>query len=137
MAGGKDNLRVPTSEQAREYGRRGGLATAEKHRRKKNLRELALALLDAPAIDERAKAKLEEMGIEGNNGAALVLAMLNKGLNGSEEAARFVRDTSGQAPKQVQQVITTEGMTSDDLRGMSDDELRAMLDQADEAEDEQ
>ncbi len=125
---GKDNLvPIDTTEKARELGRMGGKKSGESKRRKKSMRELALAILDAPSIDEAARAKLVALGIDDSNGAALLLAMLNKGLNGSEEAARFVRDTSGQAPKQVQQVISGEGVTADDLRNMSDAELMAMI----------
>lgn len=134
---GIDNLDpVRTKEEARERGRNGGVKSGESRRRKKNLRELTLMLLEAPELDMDAQARLEALGLEGTNGASMMLAMLEKAKNGSEDAARFVRDTSGQAPKQVQQVITGEGVTSDDLRGMSDEELRSMLDQADEAEDE-
>lgn len=134
---GIDNLDpVRTKEEARERGRNGGVKSGESRRRKKNLRELTLMLLEAPELDMDAQVRLEALGLEGTNGASMMLAMLEKAKNGSEEAARFVRDTSGQAPKQVQQVITTEGVTPDDLKGMSDAELRAMLDQVDEAEDE-
>ena len=139
MAGGHENLRVPTSEEARENGRKGGLASAESKRYKKNLQNLANALLEADHLDPEMNATLEAMGLEKSNGAAMLTALFQKamsGKKGSEQAARFLRDTSGQAPKVVAQIVTTEGMTADDLRNMSDEELRAMLDQADEAEDE-
>jgi hypothetical protein len=129
MMAGKDNLiPIDTTEKARELGRMGGKKSGESKRRKKSMRELALAILDAPSIDEGARERLMALGIDDSNGAALLLAMLNKGLNGSEEAAKFVRDTSGQAPKQVQQVISGEGMTPEDLRNLSDAELMAMMD---------
>ena len=139
MAGGRENLKVPTSEEARENGRKGGLASAKSKRYKKNLQNLANALLEADHLDPEMNATLEAMGLEKSNGAAMLTALFQKvmsGKKGSEQAARFLRDTSGQAPKVVAQIVTTEGMTADDLRNMSDEELRAMLDQADEAEDE-
>lgn len=133
---GIDNLRTPTTEEAREIGRKGGIKSGEARKRRANLRALGLAMLEAQTLNEDQREMLREMGIDDSYGASLMMAMLKEAEGGSVEAAKFVRDTTGQAPKQVQQVITTEGMTSDDLRGMSDEELRSMLDQADEAEDE-
>lgn len=43
---GKDNLRIPTSEEARDIGRKGGLASGEARRRRKQLREDLLVMLD-------------------------------------------------------------------------------------------
>ena len=43
---GKDNLRIPTSEEARDIGRKGGIASGEARRRRKQLREDLLAMLD-------------------------------------------------------------------------------------------
>lgn len=43
---GKDNLRIPTSEEARDIGRKGGIASGEARRRRKQLREDLLVMLD-------------------------------------------------------------------------------------------
>ncbi len=134
---GIDNLRTPTTEEAREIGRKGGIKSGEARRRRANLRELGLAMLEAQTLNESQRELLQELGLDDSYGASLMLAMLKEAEGGIVEAAKFVRDTTGQAPKLVQQVITGEGMTSDDLRSMSDEDLRAMLDHAEEAESEE
>ena len=48
---GADNLRVPTSEEARANGRKGGLASAESRRKKKAMRETLETLLAMPLKD--------------------------------------------------------------------------------------
>lgn len=45
---GKDNLRVPTSAEARENGRKGGIASGKARRDKKAMRETLEALLNMP-----------------------------------------------------------------------------------------
>ena len=89
--GNINNLRVPTSEQAREYGRKGGLASAESHAKKKRLREALEVLLDMQ--DEDAMA-----GINQTNALAIALAMVGKAKKGDVQAAVYVRDTSGEKP---------------------------------------
>ena len=51
MARNTENLKVPTSEQAREYGRKGGKASGEARRRKKELKELLEIALSQPCKD--------------------------------------------------------------------------------------
>lgn len=132
---GKDNLRVPTSEEARENGRKGGLASAKARKRRRDLRELGLAMLEGTTLNERQRAMLNELDLDDSYGASLMLSMVREAEGGSVEAAKFVRDTVGQAPKVVAQVINGEGMTPDDLRNLSDEELMAMLDAEDNHED--
>jgi len=57
---GADNLRVPTSEEARANGRKGGLASAESRRKKKAMRETLETLLSMPIKDGDA-VDLEEI----------------------------------------------------------------------------
>lgn len=45
----EQNLRVPTSEEAREYGRRGGLASGEARREKATMKKTLEMLLDEVA----------------------------------------------------------------------------------------
>ena len=55
MANGKDNLIVPTSDEAREYGRKGGIASGEARRAKKTRRELALQIANAQIKNDTIK----------------------------------------------------------------------------------
>lgn len=57
---GKQNLKVPTSEEARLYGSKGGKASVESRRRKKSIREIMQMLLAmAPSGD------IDGLGLEG------------------------------------------------------------------------
>lgn len=128
MALNLQNLRTPTSEEARQNGRKGGLASVEARKRKKSLQEIARALLESEAgLTDAEKQMLRDMGLDPTQGAALVAAMHNKGKRGSERAAEFVRDTSGQAPKAQAHITVGEGLSPDEIRGLSDAELQAIL----------
>ena len=60
---GIDNLRVPTSEEAREIGRKGGLASAESKRKKKSLREKAKLLMSLSIQDQEELLKATKLGL--------------------------------------------------------------------------
>lgn len=99
--GNINNLRVPTSEQAREYGRKGGLASVEAHAKKKRLKEALEVLLEMQ--DEEAVA-----GIDQTNALAIAMAMVKKAKKGDVQAAVYVRDTSGEKPVDEQIVDVGE-----------------------------
>ena len=130
--GNINNLRVPTSEQAREMGRKGGKISQERQRRRKSLRELANALLTADVLDDSQAKLLRSMGLEPTNGAAMLQSMFAKALSGSERASEFLRDTSGQAPAQVQHIITGESLQADEVGSLSDDDLKRVISEAEE-----
>ncbi|MDO5531054.1 hypothetical protein [Sutterella sp.] len=86
--GNPQYLRVPTSEQAREYGRRGGLASARKFRERKQFREVIQEFLDSTNIDDPTKTNRE----------VLVDAMFNTAMAGDVRAFIALRDTAGEKP---------------------------------------
>lgn len=49
------NLKVPTPEQAREYGRRGGIASQKATKRRKMWKDIISAMLEAPATEADKK----------------------------------------------------------------------------------
>lgn len=122
-----------SGEAAAEAGRKGGVKCWENKRRARNLQELAKAMLETNVLNDERRKRLEELGLDGTNGGAMLAAMLDKALKGSEKAAAFVRDTSGQAPTQNVAVTLPENATDDDLKGMSDEDLRRLADQEDDA----
>lgn len=98
MAGGKENLKVPTSEEARKNGKKGGKASAESRRRKKLLKECLEELLEK-----------EIAGKDGNTmtGAeAIAVKLFQKALTGDIKAFEVVRDTAGQKP--AEKVIVSD-----------------------------
>lgn len=75
------NLRTPTAEEARELGRKGGLASAAARKRRKTLREELLAMLS-----------------DGNTQESITAALLEKAMDGDVKAFEVVRDTVGEKP---------------------------------------
>lgn len=93
---GTNNLKVPTSEEAREYGRKGGIASGVARRKKKSLLECAKAVLEAD-IPEKQYKTIEKMvgSLEGDENTlftASVAVMVNKALNGNVHAFNSIKD---------------------------------------------
>ena len=87
---GKDNLIVPTSEQARINGRKGGLASAAAKKKKKTMSELATLMVNAE-LDGIAKPKIkkqfgnlidEDMTI----GSAMLAGQIKSAISGNNQA---------------------------------------------------
>lgn len=93
-----DNLRVPTSEEAREIGRKGGIASGEARRRKADLRKALETLLEKDFTDKEGRTL--------SGAEAIALKQMEKALKGDTRAFEVVRDTSGQAV--VQKVMIAE-----------------------------
>lgn len=87
MAGRKENLKSPRStEEARERGRKGGVASGRARREKASLRA-ALEVL------------LERKGEDGKTGReALAVALYEQALKGDVRAFAELRDTVGEKP---------------------------------------
>lgn len=82
----EDNLRVPTSEEAREIGRKGGIASGKARRERKAFKEALLLALET--MTEEGKT-IQEKGIE---------SLMKKYIDGDLQAFTIVRDTVGEKP---------------------------------------
>ena len=91
---GKDNLRTPTTEEARERGKKGGQASGKARRRKRELKELLELALSQPS----------EILVGEDNYTAITAALINRAILGDTKAYEVIRDTLGQKPKDQQQV---------------------------------
>ena len=79
---GKENLRpVSSKEEARERGRKGGLASGEARRKRKTLKEELLLMLS-----------------EGETQKSVTLALIEKAMSGDTKAFEVIRDTIGEKP---------------------------------------
>ena len=79
---GKENLRpVSSKEEARERGRKGGLASGEARRKRKTLKEELLLTLS-----------------EGETQQSVTLALIEKAMSGDTKAFEVIRDTIGEKP---------------------------------------
>ena len=72
-----------TGSEAAESGRKGGKASGDARRKKKNLAEMAMVLADAPVTNERKRQKLQALGFEDGDMVGDALAV-----NGIFEAAQ-------------------------------------------------
>ena len=87
---GKENLRpVSSKDEARERGRKGGLASGEARRKRKTLKEELLLMLS-----------------EGETQQSVTLALIEKAMSGDTKAFEVIRDTIGEKP--VDKVIIAD-----------------------------
>lgn len=77
----EENLKRYTSEEAREYGKKGGIASGEARRKRRTLKEELLAMLEDKDIQE-----------------SITLALISKAKNGDTKAYEIIRDTVGEKP---------------------------------------
>lgn len=75
------NLKVPTSEEARKNGKKGGIASGKARAERKALKEELLLLLS-----------------EGNTQKKISLSLIQQALDGNTKAFEVIRDTIGEKP---------------------------------------
>lgn len=95
--GNIDNLHVPTSDEAREIGRRGGKASGTARRNRKMLSSALDELMTRP-VPESVKAKLAAAGFDTEDAdyqLAVLAAQIIKALNGDTRAAYWISDVLG------------------------------------------
>ena len=89
---GKENLRpVSSKEEARERGRKGGLASGEARRKRKTLKEELLLMLS-----------------EGETQQSVTLALIEKAMSGDTKAFEVIRDTIGEKPVEKVMIADVE-----------------------------
>ena len=91
-----------SKERARELGSLGGKKAKENRDARKNINELAKAMLEQTVSEDQIRAVLGDNTtmLLDNSVASLLLGSMIKGaLNGSFKCAEFVRDTAGYKPK--------------------------------------
>jgi hypothetical protein len=83
-------------------------------------------MLDVP--DSDLKQKLIELGLDPTYASGIGIAQAEKAQRGDTEAARFVRDTIGEGPKQALEIgnLDDKPFESLDLSQLTDDQLRAL-----------
>ena len=101
MANGIDNL-IPNSERSpeevRENGRKGGIASGIARRRKKDLREACLAILETEITTKT--------GDKMTGSEAMVAKLFQQAMKGNIKAFIALRDTAGQKP--VEKLVVSD-----------------------------
>ena len=124
---GKDNLKTPSSAEARSNGRKGGIASGKARREKKALKDTLEELLSMPLKDGTI-ANIDEIesiaGIKGKNitmQEAIILSMLNKAAKGNVRAAEYIRDTIGEFPGAAEQQARIDKLKAETARIKGED----------------
>ena len=100
----EENLRTPTTEEAREIGRKGGIASGiarrEKKEQKKTIAQALELILNAKIPDAMAKKMQAQTGIsELDYRTALAYSVISTGIKkGDANALRVIADYIGEKP---------------------------------------
>lgn len=122
-----ENLRPPTTEEARERGKKGGKASAKKRQQNKTFKEIINKFLNGKVTDERLKEQMVEFGFtdrEVNNKSCAVFALWKEAIKGNTKAFELMRDTIGEKP---QDKLNISGEVNNPFSGMTTEELRKIL----------
>ena len=127
---GIDNLRTPSTDEARQRGQAGGIASGKARRDKKAMKDTLTALLSMPLKSGKA-ADVESIknlaALKGKNitvQEAIMLAQIQKALKGDTKAAEYIRDTSG---NKLKEAVEVSGGINNPFAGLSTEELRKLI----------
>ena len=123
----EQNLRPPTSEEARERGRKGGKASAKKRQQNKTFKEIINKFLNGQVSDESLKQQMIEYVFadkEVSNKSCAVFALWKEAIKGNTKAFELLRDTIGEKP---QEKVNISGEVNNPFSGMTTEELRKIL----------
>ena len=95
----KEDLKpVRSEDEAKEKGRKGGIASGEARRRKKTIRETLEMMLAGQMPDGATRRD------------AIVVALMEKALSGDVRAFEAIRDSVGEKPTEKMNVSTAGGV---------------------------
>lgn len=92
------NLKRPSSEEARELGRRGGVASGIARRRRKALREALDVYISLPVQDKRSLNRLLRAGVDEDDADTQMLiisSLVQRAIDGNVRAAKLIFDLVG------------------------------------------
>lgn len=102
MPNGIENLVTPSAEEARERGRKGGIASGIARRRKRSLREAADLYLSLPVADKKNWDKIAREGVapeDIDNQMAMIIGLTQRAMKGDAKAAKVIVDLIGDVPE--------------------------------------
>ena len=95
----KDNLIVPSSSEARKNGRKGGIKSGEVRRRKKSMKSVLSAMLNADVVSDEIYNSAAELGVDVMDmtyQAAIMAALVRRAASGDVAAVREIRSIIGE-----------------------------------------
>lgn len=106
----EQNLRPGEYQLSQDEAKKGGIASGEARRRKRDLRRAMEALLEKEFTDKSGKT------ISGAE--AIAIKQMEKALKGDPRAFEIVRDTAGQKPVEKVMVAEVEQAVIDEVERM-------------------
>ncbi len=97
-----------SSDQARENGRIGGIASGEARRRKKAMKERLLLLMEEPSQIDQATS----------NGDKMAAALMAKAADGDLKAIRLIGEYLGDFKQKIEFEDTTPKMTIEEAKAL-------------------
>ena len=110
---GQDNLRVPTSEEAREYGAKGGKASGEARKKQKTIGNI-LKQWASFAVSDKQAEQLKKMGFSDDdlvNSTLVAVKLIQKIQGGDLKAMEMYVKLTGQDPEVQARVANTKQST--------------------------
>lgn len=121
-----------TQEERTEAARRAGKASAAARYKKGLIREACQTIMASSVEDPELSEACEKLGVENSFAYATAIAIGRKALAGDAEAARYLRDTAGEKPREAIDMAIDKPIQSRDMSEVSDEELEAMAEGLDE-----
>lgn len=117
-----------TPDERRASAVTAGKASGESRRKRKTFRESLLTILSMPVDDPAVAEALKTLGLPDDFQTAIDLAQATKARKGDTDAARFIRDTVGEKPREELELGNLEGkpFESLNLHELTNEQLRAL-----------
>ena len=106
----EENLKTPTTSEARNRGKKGGIKSGKARKERKAMKETAEMILGLTLKDGTVTDLEDIQSMAAANGKnitvqdAIILKQAQKALKGDIRAAEFIRDTSGNRPTNEQRM---------------------------------
>ncbi|CAI3363749.1 stress-induced protein [Enterococcus cecorum] len=89
MANEENLKKIRSTKEARELGKKGGIASGKARRKKANLKKALNTILTAEATSKNA-AVLESLGFENTNEMAIMLSLTQQAMKGNVRAIELI-----------------------------------------------
>ena len=117
-----------TQEELSERGRKAGIASGEARRLRRTQADILRQILVLDYTDPERRKLLMQLGLTGSFADAINLSVLEKAAKGDVEAARYMRDTIGEKPREDMQVsVLDKPVEQLNMSELTDEELNAIV----------
>ena len=116
-----------TPEERKDKASRAGKASGEARRLKRTQADILRQILVLDYTDPERRQLLIQLGLSGSFADAINLSVLEKAAKGDVEAARYMRDTIGEKPREDMQVsVLDKPVEQLNMSELTDEELNAI-----------